>query len=247
MKGKKKKSLLFRVPIGIASRFYGKRRFEGTENIPEEPCLIIGNHAQIHGPFTSEKLFPYPKKIWCNGEMMKVREVPTYAYEDFWSMKPKWTRWFFKLLSYIIAPICAFFFSRADTIPVYHDTRIMQTFRKTIEAINNKEHVIIFPENRTEFNEIVNDFSIGFVDVARLYYKMTKKSIAFLPMYNAPSLKTVVFGKPISYNPEMNIEEQRTVICDYLKGEITRIAKELPRHLVTPYENVKKKDYKYSK
>lgn len=247
MKEKGKKPLFYRAIVSIAAKFYGRREFTGLENLPDEPCIVVGNHAQLHGPFTTEKFFPHAKKIWCNGEMMKLREVPAYAFEDFWSQKPKWNRWFFKILSYLIAPICAYFFNRADTIAVYHDARIMQTFKRSVEAMKSGEHVVIFPENRTEFNEIVNEFSIGFVDVARLYYKMTKKSVSFLPCYNAPALRTVVFGKPIAYDPEMEIGAQREAVCSYLKEEITSLAKSLPRHLVTPYANVKKKDYKYSK
>ena len=43
------------------------------------------------------------------------------------------------------------------------------------------------------------------------------------------------------------MDEQRKIINDYLKDEITRIAKELPRHKVVPYLNLKKKDYKWNK
>ena len=41
--------------------------------------------------------------------------------------------------------------------------------------------------------------------------------------------------------------EQRKIICDYLKQEITNEALNLPKHKVVPYDNLSKKDYPYSK
>ena len=66
-------------------------------------------------------------------------------------------------------------------------------------------------------------------------------------MYNAKTIKTVVFGKPIKFNSSPEMEEQRKQICQYLQTEITNIAKSLPIHKVVPYANIKKKNYPLSK
>lgn len=244
---KKKKSCGYNALKGLVKCFYKKPTFSGIENLGETPSLIIGNHAQVHGPISCELYFPTKKKIWCIGQMMHAKEVPAYAYQDFWSLKPKGIRWFYKGLSYVIAPLCSFIFNRADAIGVYKDSRILSTFRDTERALADGDNVVIFPENTTPHNEIVNGFQDKFVDVARFYYKKHKIALSFVPMYVAPKLRKVVFGKPICYNPEQNIDEQRTAICEYIQAEITRIAKELPRHKVVPYANVSKKLYPYSK
>ena len=231
----------------IVCLFYKKRTFLQTENIPNEPSIIVGNHAQMHGPLTSELYFPYPKKIWCVGKMMNIKEVPAYAYEDFWSYKPKYIRWFYKLSSYLIAPVCSYIFNRADTIGVYRDARGFSTFRNTVNALKEGNHIIITPETKGAHNDFVNQFEDKFVDVAALYYKKEKKILSFVPMYNAGSIKTVIFGKPISYDPAMPMEEQRVRICAYLQDQISVIAKELPAHKIIPYENISKKHYKISK
>ena len=103
------------------------------------------------------------------------------------------------------------------------------------------------PETMEKSNEFVNQFEDKFVDVAALYYRKEKKALSFVPMYNAASIKTVVFGKPIQFDPSLAMEEQRKQICEYLQGEIARIAKELPVHKIVPYENIGKKHYKISK
>ncbi len=246
-KKNKKKPAFYRLSVSIAKLFYKKRTFVGVEDLPEEPSLIIGNHAQLHGPLACEAYFPTDKAIWCIGEMMNLKEVPSYAYKDFWSYKPKWIRWFYKILSYVIAPICSYYLKHADTIAVYKDTRLLKTFRDTMERLDDGANVVIFPECHQDFNDIVCEFQDKFVDVAKLYYNKTGKCLSFVPMYNAATIKTIVFGTPIKYDPSIDIKEQRQIMCEYLKKEITKLAKELPVHKVVPYKNIKKKNYVNSK
>lgn len=243
----KKKPLFFRFLRFLCAIFYRRREYLGQENMPEEPAIYVSNHAQIHGPLANELYFPSKKYIWCIGQMMKMKEVPAYAYEDFWSKKPKYIRWLFKIISYIIAPLASYVLSRADTIAVYKDVRLMATYRDTMDKLEEGANIVIFPECPPEHNEIVNKFQDKFIDVARLYYRKTGKKVKFVPTYNAATLKKVVFGKPIEYDPNIDINEQRKIICDYLQEEITNIAKELPVHTVVPYNNVSKKHYPKSK
>lgn len=246
-KSKNKKPFLYRTLSSVVRLFYKKRKFLNKENVPDQPCLFIGNHAQAHGPLTCELYFPFKKKIWSMGQMMKIKEVPAFAYKDFWSFKSRWTKWFYKILSYLIAPLSVYIFNRADTIGVFKDTRIISTFKKTLKSIQEGDNIIIFPEYLKEHNEIVNDFHDKFIDIARMYYKKHGVCLSFVPMYNAATIKTVVFGKPITYNPNIEINEQRKIICDHIKDEITKMAKELPVHTVIPYKNISKKLYPKSK
>ncbi len=243
----KKKGKFFLFLESMVRFFYGKKEFVGLENIPDEACVIVGNHSQIHGPLTAELLFPKKKYIWLIGHMMSAKEIPAYAMEDFWPYKPKSTRWFYKIVAHIIAPLFAYLHRNADGIGVYKDMRIMNTFKQSVTGLKEGAHIIIFPECHTPYNEIVNEFQDNFVDVARLYYKSTGKELNFVPMYNAPKLKKVVFGKPIKYNANAPVEEHKKEIRDELKQAITNLAKELPVHTVVPYANIKKKDYPKSK
>lgn len=244
IKPKKKKLLNFVEKI--ARIFYKKRQFEGEENIPNEPHIVIGNHSQIHGPIFAE-LYLKNKLTWCDGPMMDRKEIPSYAMRVFWADKPNKSKWFYKILAKLIARPASFVLGNADTIGVYRDARLISTFNDTVETLKNGVNVVIFPESPEEYNEIVSQFNLKFVDVARLYYKATGKCVQFLPMYHAVKLKRVIYGKPITFDPNINNVEQRTIICNYLMEELTRIAKTLPRHKVIPFNNVGKKNFKYSK
>lgn len=239
----KKTSLLFKIIKGLIRLFYPRTKVEGAENIPDEPVIFVANHCHMHGPIVGELYMPAEPYIWCAGQMMHLEDVPAYAYRDFWSYKPKWSQWFYKLLSYLIAPLSVCIFNNARTIGVYHDTRIISTFKKTVAMLQAGKSVLIFPEHDADHNHILCEFQDKYIDVARLYYKRTGKSLQFLPVYIAPALKKICIGKPIRFQPEAVMDEERRRICDYLMDSITDIACRLPEHTVIPYRNISKKQY----
>lgn len=239
----KKTTFLYKCIKGLVKLFYPRIRVSGTEHLPAEPCILVGNHSKMNGPIACELYIPGKHAIWCAGQMMVLKEVPAYAYQDFWSGKPKWSQWFYKLLSCIIAPFSVCVFNNAHTIPVYHDNRALGTFKKTVAALQEGASVVIFPEKAEDYNHILCQFQDKFIDVAKLYYKRTGKALDFVPLYIAPALKTMYLGEPIRFCPENPMAEERQRICDYLMASITDIAVSLPEHTVVPYRNIPKKDY----
>ena len=243
----KRISLAYRFIKGLVRLFYPKTEVVGGENLPDEPCIVVGNHSQMNGPIACELYFPGKRYTWCAGQMMQLKEVPGYAFADFWSEKPRYIRWFYKVLSYVIAPVSVCVFRNAHTIGVYRDARIISTFKNTVKRLSEGANVVIFPEHNVPYNHILCDFQDRFIDIAKLYYKKTGQELQFVPMYIAPDLKTMYIGNPVSFCSEQPMEQERARICEYLKEEITKIAVSLPSHRVVPYRNVPKKQYPRNK
>ena len=239
----KKVSPLYRVIKALVRLFYPKMEVIGIENLPDEPAIIVGNHTQMNGPIACELYFPGDRYIWCAGQMMHLKEVPAYAYQDFWSNKPKYIRWFYKLLSYMIAPLSVCVFNNANTIGVYRDNRIISTFKETVQKLQEGSSVIIFPEHDEDYNHILCNFQEKFIDIARIYHRKTGVELSFVPLYIAPYLKKMYIGKPIRFCSSNPIKEERERICGYLMAQITEIACSLPQHTVVPYRNIPKKHY----
>ena len=238
-----KKPWLFRLISRIVRWVSPKYTLCGTEKLPEESCVIVGNHSQMYGPIAAELYMPRPQAIWCVGEMMNRKEVPAYAFQDFWSGKPRWLHWYYRLASHVIAPLAAFVLSSAHTIPVYHDARVMTTFRKSMEQLKAGADIVIFPEKSEHYNGIVCRFQEYFVDLAKLYYRRAGAALCFVPMYVAPRLGSIHFGDPVRYCPGAPDDEERKRICDAMIRSITDLAVSLPQHIVVPYENIPKKQY----
>lgn len=234
---------LFRCIRAVVRFFTPKMQLEGLENLPAENAVIVGNHSHMYGPIIGELYIPGKSKTWCIGAMMHKEEAADYAFNDFWSKKPKWNRWFFYLLSRIIPRLSEYIFTQAQTVPVYHDSRLIQTFRESIRYLQDGYNMVIFPEQYVPFNNILWDFQDKFVDLARFHYKKTGECLTFVPMYIAPKLKKVFFLPSVTFDPTHSIEEERNRICDYLKAAITEKARSLPEHIVIPYPNMSKKFY----
>ena len=242
--GKNKKDpFLYRLICRAVCLLFPKYTLAGTEKLPEEPCVIVGNHCQMYGPVAAEFYMPRDHYIWCIGEMMDRKEVPAYAFQDFWSMKPRTVHWLYRLMSHLIAPLAEYIFTHAHTIPVYHDTRVVTTFRRSVEHLNEGADIILFPEKHGPYNEILWQFQEHFADLAKMYYRRTGKAICFVPMYTAPKLSRICFGTPMRYNPEASEDEERKRICSAMMEDITELAVSLPQHKVIPYPNIPKKNY----
>jgi len=239
----KKTTISFKIIKTLVRFLYGKMEVVGLENLPERNAIIVGNHCQMNGPIAGELFLPNHCYTWCAGQMMKLKEVPGYAFDDFWSQKSKWTQPFYKILSYIIAPLCVCIFNNARTIAVYRDMRIMSTFKNTIRMLQKGANILIFPEKDEKNNNILYKFQENFIDIAKLYYKKTGTALTFVPMYIAPKLKKMYIGKGVVFNGENNIKDERRRISKYLTDEITDIARNLPLHTVVPYRNIPKKYY----
>ncbi len=239
----KKTSLLYKILRFFIRLFSPHYRIAGGDKLPPEPCVIVGNHSQMFGPIGAELYTPGKHYIWCAGEMMHWDEVPAYAYQDFWSGKPRGVRWFYRLLSYVITPLAVVLFNNAHTIPVYHDTRLITTFRDSIEKLKAGNSIVIFPEHYDEHNNIVHDFQDKFIDLARFYYKKTGVELQFVPLYVCPALKTLFYGEPIRFRADALIAAERARLCAYLMDAITEIAVAQPEHRVVPYPNVPRSQY----
>ena len=239
----RKTSWLYRVIYWFVWLFSPKYKISGEENLAGGPCIIVGNHSHMYGPIAGELYTPGKHYVWCIGEMMKREEVAAYAFQDFWSIKPRRWHWFFHLLSHLIAPLSAFIFHNAHTVAVYHDARLLTTYRESIALLQEGNHIVIFPEHYDEHNHIVHDFQDKFIDLARFYYKKTGVALRFVPMYLAPPLSEICYGEPIEFNPAANINDERRRICNALMDRITDMAEALPEHKVVPYPNISKKYY----
>lgn len=238
----KKTSVMYKILLWLVTVCSPKMTLTGAD-LPDEPCIVVGNHAQMYGPIATEIYFPAHKYIWCAGQMMEWKEVPGYAYADFWRDKPARSKWFYKLLSYLITPFSFCLFNNAHTIAVHHDSRIISTFKSSVKMLAAGANVIIFPEHAVLHNNIVYDFQSRFIDVAKMYHRKTGRSISFVPMYITPKLGKICLGEPIPFDPEAPIEQERERIRQKLMDAVTALARELPEHTVIPYRNIPKKDY----
>ena len=236
----KKTSFFYKIIKALVRFFYPFTEVFGEENLPKEPCIVVANHCQMNGPIACELYFPGKHYTWCAAEMMRTRDVPAYAYKDFWSNKPIYIRWFFKLASYIIAPLASHVFNNANCIAVYRDLRMRNTFRETLEKLEAGSNIIIFPEHDGDYDYIINDFQDRFIDIAAIYHRRTGKDLSFVPVYIAAHIGRIQIGEAVRFNNDAPKTEERQRVKDVLMQRISAIARSLPEHRVVPYRQTPK-------
>jgi len=73
--------------------------------------------------------------------------------------------------------------------------------------------------------EGVSHFFTGFAMLGPMYYNRTGKRAIFVPIYADRKKRVLTFGKPTVYDPDAPANEERERLCDYLRGEMLRIAR----------------------
>ena len=245
--GDKPTSFVYRILRFFIWLGFPKWKLQGVENLPAGPCVIVGNHSQMYGPVAGELYIPGRHWVWCAGEVMHREAAAAYAYRDFWPRKPKALRWFYRLLSHLIVPLALCLFNNAHTIGVYHDARLLSTFRTSVQKLKDGDRLVIFPECYEEHNHIVHAFQDRFVDLGRMYHKQTGAALPFVPLYVAPKLGVLSFGSPVLCDPDAPAEGERKRVAAALMDRITAMALALPPHTVVPYPNVPRREYPRSK
>lgn len=211
-------------------------KIKGKENIhldEDIPCVFVCNHGEIYGPIVTNLYVPYSFRPWVTYEMMDravvADRVCNGTLKDF-----KWLpAWLCHLLvDRIAAPVLVWIMKSVDSIPVYHDNprKLMQTFRETTAAMEAGDNILLFPENaatsetRRYLREGVSEFFTGFTMIGQLYYNKTGKCPLFVPLYANKRKRTITFGVPTRYNPDLPVNEEKERLCNYLRVEMLRVA-----------------------
>lgn len=231
-------------PIGIRLvrallRPFYRHKLQGTENIVQDdnnPIVFLCNHGEVYGPVVCIMYIPVPIRPWTISEMsIDPEEVSEYLYR--YTIGPiRWLpekvkRW----ITHIIGPVSVWAMEQVECVPVFRNkpSKLMQTFRLSVEAMEAGDNLLIFPENPNaiedgkgyELGGLGPLFS-GFAMLAQIYYNRTGKCCRFLPMYAHKKQRTMTFAPPITYDPNNDPMAERDRIVQYADSQMRRIAEE---------------------
>lgn len=136
-----------------------------------------------------------------------------------------------KYLSRLIALPISFFIPKllisGRGIPVYRGTReILQTFRTSVEVLENGNSIAIFPDvDYSDTSSTVNELYDGFLYLEKYYYKKTGKHICFIPAYVSKNLKTIVAEQKIYFRDGANFKTERKIVLQKIQDNLNMLAK----------------------
>lgn len=233
----KKASPYVRFMTRLAKIIYPKPEIVWEESLKEDEVAIFAcNHSGAIGPAYTSLYLDIPKRPWVISYILNKKQAPNFVFHDFLFAEGRKCKPFFRVLSFLIAKFLPPVLIQQDPIAVHHSNRMVETFIDSVNTLTKQnKNLVIFPERPQKYSEFIFELYDGFVDLGHQYYKDTGKRLRFFPTYVCNSLHKILIGKPITYNPEEKAKAQRKVISAYIKENIDRLGRSLPKHKTVPF------------
>ena len=231
---RKRKSLYYKIVSAILHLVVP--RADTVYEVPtgDEPVVFVSNHASINGPLMMTFYFNRKCRIWAISEALDKTRTKSYAFHDVLVGESRRHFWFWKFMAGIVKvmlpPILIY-----NTITVYRDKRILETFRNSTEALKQGYDIVVFGESTERYSEYVNEIQPGFVGLGRMYFRQTGKRLKFYPVYLNKENMLISVGSPIEYNPDMDPEEFKRTVCTFIRDGIDRLGRDMKPHKPVPF------------
>lgn len=195
--GTPKKKPFFSLVMRFLRLFYRKPKFTFVCEKIEQPSIIISNHASLKGPMLHEMYMPVSTAKWGAGEMLENYKTRyNYLRNVFYMQKKGYGKVRATLFAIVAAAFSKFFYKGMNVIPTWQDTKILDTFSKSMAALNGGTSILIFPENSDEgYKEFLTQFYSGFVALAELYYRKNKIRLPVYPVYYHKRSNRMIVGE----------------------------------------------------
>lgn len=214
---------LFECVRHVVRPFLRVREAVYAEPVGEEPVIFLANHLGAVGPMYMVGTFPLRDEVavWCNEGMMDEKLIVDYVRHDWWwSPDSKLAPFYSATIPYIAKLIVPKVLRSAPTIAVCRDARVMTTMRKSLRALKEGKHIVIFPELPDGHDSHAEQLQMGWLNLVSMYHKATGKNIRMLPVYIDEAAHLFRVGKSITADPERPIAEQSAEIERYIADHI---------------------------
>ncbi len=228
--------IIYKIFMWIVGLFHGKNEvIWKTEKPTDEPIFLVCNHTQVYAP-THFLVNDKNTRVWANYYFLFTKT----AYQHITTSLERGNKNFkwLRPVVFVMSPVVALFFRAITPIPVYHKSEKVytQTFEKSLQTLLENKPQVVFPERtKNPVNKYINQLNYGFPEIGKIYYERTGKLLKFFPVYCASKIKKVLVGEPIQYDPNIDFDTQKHIICKHLENQIGELGDSLGEHKVDYY------------
>ncbi len=167
----------------------------------EDGSLILSNHEGTDAPMSLEMYLDKPIRMWgayeMNSGLIKMYKYQTRVY---FHQKKHWNLHLARLFCLIASPLTNLFYKGLRLISTYKDVRFLGTIKESIKAVQNKESIVVYPEDSSNgYLATLEGFYSGFMVFAAACYKKNI-DIPIVVSYFRKEQKEFIFDKPIKYS-----------------------------------------------
>jgi 1-acyl-sn-glycerol-3-phosphate acyltransferase len=187
-----------------------------------EPLIFVSNHIGSYGPLSVLSSLPLKLYPWVAHEVTELANVARRLQKEFTELELKLRPPLSVWLARLIGRLCVAVMRDVQAIPVYAASRrIRDTLQRSLELLLKGKNILVFPENKERpINEVLGDFSTGFLAMARLYYQRTRRAICFLPVAVNQKVKGIRIGRPIRFDARLPFAQEKRRLKRELEDSI---------------------------
>ena len=200
---------------------------------PDEPVIMVANHAGSFGPVSVIATVPVQMNPWVAHEVTEPETVAKRIRDEFLEgelhLRPPVSTW----LANVVGRICVALMKDIGAIPVYAKSRkIAATIQESLRLIERGRNILVFAEDSMKpLNEAICEFSTGFIHIAKLYYEKTRKAIQFIPVAVNRKVRRILVGKPIRFDAANPFPREKERLKRELEDSVSALYRELEEEL----------------
>ena len=207
----------FRAYKQLIKLRYKKPVFEYLGEKPDNGSIILSNHAGAASPLNLEVYADFPIRMWGTHEMNSgFKKLYRYQTRVYYNKCWHWNLHLARLFCLIASPLTNLFYKGLNLISTYHDSRMLNTIKESVAAIEKGDNIVIYPENSENgYLNVLESFHAGFVLLAEALKKLGKDVKIFVAYFKKKERK-FIFDKPVLFSKLKERFGARQEIADYL-------------------------------
>ena len=221
-----KRKWWFRLLKKLMKGRYKKPRFIYLGEEIGNGAIILSNHEGTDAPLSLEMYLGKPVRMWGASEMNSGL-IPMYKYQTrvYYHEKKHWNLHLARLFCLIASPLTNLFYKGLDLISTYHDARLLKTIRESLQAMNEGNNIVIFPEDSTNgYLAELEGFHKGFAVLAEVCYKKGIDVPIYVTYFKKKELIYVI-DAPVRYSELIKDGATREEIAARLVARCNELGK----------------------
>jgi 1-acyl-sn-glycerol-3-phosphate acyltransferase len=214
----------------VLRRLFFNAHLRGLENIrPEEPVILVANHAGAFGPVSVITSMPMAVYPWVACEVTDVKTAASRIQAEFLEQELRLKPPLSVYLGKLIGRVCVALMKDIGAIPVYQKSKMIRsTVMRSLSLLEQGKSILVFAEDSTrKINDELCEFCTGFIHIARLYFQATKKAVQFLPVAVNRKAGRILVGAPFRFDGTIPFAREKQRLKCELESSVYSLCRKL--------------------
>jgi hypothetical protein len=213
----------------VLRRLFFNTHLRGVRNLSGEPSILVANHAGAFGPVSVITSMPLEMHPWVAHEVTDVKTAAPRIQAEFCEQELRLKPPLSVYLARVIGRICVAIMKDIGAVPVYQKSKdIRDTVMKSLSLLQQGKSILVFAEDSSrKINDVLGEFCTGFIHVARLYYRTTRKAVQFFPVAVSRTTHRIRVGSPIRFDATRPFAGEKQRIKQALQDSVYSLYREL--------------------